>query len=197
MRNWWYYHKWYVICSIGLLGVIFYLIGNAFGLFKKAPDYQIAYVGETKLSQEVVDGLIQDFEALSQDFNQDGQVIVAFNQYPRDFPAVDFDSAYHQYASEISLIGDITDCESYFFLMDDPELFQREYQLLAQADGTCPESWDYDSDGKALSCMDCPQLASIDALSGLYIGRRCFYTDKTTANLEQCSQLWDFLISTP
>lgn len=33
-----------------------------------------------------------------------------------------------------------------------------------------------------------------DLLSGLYIGRRCFFTDAVTENADQCRELWDKLM---
>lgn len=57
LQNWWYYYKWYVIGGSALLGTVFYLIGNAFGLFEKQPDFQIAYVADSQLPQDTVTSL--------------------------------------------------------------------------------------------------------------------------------------------
>ena len=211
-KNWWYYHKWYVIIGIILLGVAFDLIANALGLFTKSPDLQIAYVGKTPLPQDTVFALQQTFTALAGDYNHDGEVIVQINQYFNDSNTTDVDTAYYQYASEITLIGDISDCESYLYLLEDPQDFQRQYQLLALPDGSCPDKADYSVEDKVIVWSDCPVLAdmnlgsytetSIDGtitgdnaelLAGLSLGRRCFYTDAVTDNLQECSELWDML----
>ena len=212
MKNWWYYHKWYVIIGVILLGVAIDLIGSALGLFTKSPDLQIAYVGKAPLPQDTVSALQQAFTALAGDFNHDGETIIQINQYISDSSTTDVETAYYQYASEITLIGDISDCESYLFLMDDPQDFQREFQLLANSDGSCPDEADYSIEGKVINWADCPVLAGIDLgtytettmgaaatgsnqelLAGLFLGRRCFYTDAVTDNLQECSNLWDML----
>lgn len=212
MKNWWYYHKWYVIIGVILLGVAIDLIGSALGLFTKSPDLQIAYVGRAPLPQDTVSALQQAFTSLIGDYNHDGQTIVQINQYISNSSTTDVDTAYYQYASEITLIGDISDCESYLFLMEDAQNFQREYQLLALPDGSCPNEADYTVDDKVIVWSDCPILTSLDLgsytettmgqtttgsnqelLAGFFLGRRCFYTDDTVDNLQECSDLWDML----
>lgn len=212
MKNWWYYYKWYVICGILLLGVSGQLIGNALGLWEKSPDYQIAYIGKTKLPSDTVSALEQAFSSISKDFNKDGKVVVKVNQYIIGSQNPDADTLYYEYGSEITLIGDITDCESYFFLMDDPESFQQKFQILASSDGSCPNETDYSVKDKVIAWTDCSILSNMelgsysttilgqnlsgnnqDILSELFIGRRCFYTESVTENLEKCSELWDSL----
>ncbi len=212
MKNWWYYYKWYVICGSGLVMLTLYLIFHALGFFTKTPDFQIAYIGETELPQDTVRALEHAFAALSQDFNGDGEVIVKVRQYVSNQQGSD--AAYYGYASEISLIGDITDCESYFFIMDDPQAFQKSFHVLAAPDGSCPDDLDFSTEGKAIAWKDCPVLMDMDLgtysvtilgreaegenqalLSSLYIGRRCFYTKDTSDNMSQCSGLWDRILS--
>ena len=211
-KNWWYYYKWYVICGIILLGILINVAGSRLGWWTKAPDLQIAYVGKAQLPQETVSALEQLFASLASDFNEDGAVIVKINQYTDGLQSEDPDTAYYEYASEISLIGDISDCDSYFFLMDDPVQFQREYQLLACPDGSCPGYTDYEVDDKVILWADCPLLAEPDLgsysysllveeisgnsqelLSGLFLGRRCFFDENVTEHVEECAELWDRL----
>lgn len=214
--NWWYYYKWYVICGILVLGILIHVSGDALGLWTKAPDFQVAYIGKTTLPDDTVSSLEQAFASLASDFNRDGEIIVRINQYVDGMENADVDSAYYEYASEITLIGDISNCDSYFFLMDDPDLFQREYQLLASPDGSCPASADYSTKDKVILWADCPafskmELGSYSAsvlgetvsgsnqelLSQLYLGRRCFFTDKLTDHADDCAELWDVLCGTP
>lgn len=212
-RNWWHYYKWYVICGVVLFGIACDLIGNTLGLWHPSPDIQIAYVGETPLPQNTVAALEAAFASIGGDFNGDGKVTVKINQYASSSQNANPDAVYYGTASEITLIGDISDCESYFFLMDDPERFQREQQLLACPDGSCPDKADHSTDDKVLLWSDCPALSGLELgsysinifgenitgsnqelLAELYIGRRCFYTDAVTDNVEQCSALWDTLV---
>ncbi len=211
-KNWWYYYKWYVICGIIILGIVINVIGSHLGLWTKVPDLQVAYVGKTQLPADTVAALEHAFASLASDFNGDGEIIVKVNQYIDGIESADPDSAYYEYASEISLIGDISDCESYFFLMDDPDQFQRDFQLLACPDGSCPGDTDYSTQDKVIPWASCPVLANMELggysspilgkeftgsnqelLSGLFIGRRCFFTDDAMEHVEQCSDLWNRL----
>ena len=124
------------------------------------------------------------------------------------------DLSFYQNAYEIPLIGDITDCTSYFFLMEDPKEFQLVYQVLAMPDGSCPNDKDFSVDGKVFRWDSCSLLSDADLgnytdsmlgeeisgknsdlLSGLYLGRRCFFTDTRCANEEACAGLWEELTS--
>lgn len=215
-KNWWYYHKWHVVCGVTLLGIIVNIVGSYLGLWTKKPDFQIAYVGRTQLPADTVSALEQAFVSLASDFNGDGEILVKVNQYISNMKSLDPDTAYYyEYASEISLIGDISDCESYFFLMEDPEQFQRDFQLLACPDGSCPGDTDYSIEDKVIPWASCPLLAEMelggyssasilgedisgsnqDLLSGLFIGRRCFFTDAATDHVNECKDLWNMLYS--
>lgn len=213
MKNWWYYHKWYVICGIVLCLISFYLIGNAFGLFKKSPDLQIAYVGEASLPEDTVSAIEKFFSDFAGDYSQDGEILVQINQYvsgsSEDKSA---EAAGYRQAAEIGLIADINDCESYFFLMDNPEKLQRQYQILAMPDGSCPDSADISAENKSIPWSSFKLLSEIDLgsytttllgqktsgsnqdiLSSLYLGRRCFYDEKETNYAKECAALWDTL----
>ena len=211
-KNWWHYYKWYVIIGVILFAALIHLVGSFLGLFTKSPDLQIAYVGAQLLPDDTVTALEQTFASLIEDFNRDGKVIVQVNQYTGNTSAEDVEASYYQYASEITLIADISSCESYLFLLEDPRSFQREFQILAEPDGSCPGNADYSVDGKVIRWAECPLLSSADLgsytilaagreitgssqelLSGLYVGRRCFYNDKATDNREACDSLWKLL----
>ena len=103
-KNWWHYYKWYVIIGVILFAALIHIAGNAMGLFTKSPDLQIAYVGGNPLPEDTVTALEQLFAGLIEDFNRDGDVIVQVNQYTGDPNASDAETAYYQYASEITLI---------------------------------------------------------------------------------------------
>lgn len=211
-KNWWHYRKWYVIAGIVLLMTVCSLTGSALGLFRRSPDLQIAYVGKSALPQDTLTALQEVFTSLADDYNADGEIIVKINQYIRDGETTNTEAAHYQYASEVTLIGDISDCESYLFLLDEPQDFQQEYQLLAASDGSCPGQADYSTGDKVIRWADCSilseaemgdyaEVAAGETITGsnqellrdLYLGRRCFYTGKTTDNLEGCSKLWNIL----
>jgi hypothetical protein len=210
MKNWWYYYKWYVICGIVLFFIACHLIGRALGIGRREPDVQIAYVGQTSLPDDTVDALEQAFSSIAGDYNRDGRILIQINQYVSSRSDADTDAAYYEYASEVSLIGDISDCDSYFFLTDDPSGLQQSVQILANADGSCPDDNDYSPDGKVILWSDSALLSgfelgsystavlgenvtgdSSELVSGLYLGRRCFASEKTVANLSDCEALWE------
>ncbi len=182
MKNWWYYHKWYVICGIILLFTVTNIIGNKLGWFKDTPDIQIAYIGDNPLSEDKIASIEKTFSTLAKDYNQDGKVLVKVNQFISGASVGDIESLSYQQATEIALIGDIDDCTSYFFLMDDPDKVQKEFQILAMPDGSCPSEYDLSADDKVISWD-----------SQLYLGRRCFYNKKRTPYAKECSRIWDTL----
>ena len=211
-KNWWYYYKWYVICGIVLLGILINITGNYLGWWAKSPDLQIAYVGKAELPADTVSALENAFASLAADFNGDGKIVIQVNQYISGLDGSDPEMVQYEYASELSLIGDISDCESYLFLMDDPKQFQRDYQLLAMKDGSCPESTDFSTEDKVILWSACPLLSEMDLgdystsifgreiagsnqdlLTGLSIGRRCFFTEDRTDYVDKCAELWDML----
>lgn len=212
LRNWWYYYKWYVVCGVIVLAIGCNVIGNAIGIWNKKPDVQIAYIGKMALPEDTVSALEAAFESIVSDFNGDGEVIVRINQYTDGVSGDDVEMAYYEYASEISLTGDISECESYFFLMDDPASFQLEFKLLASPDGSCPDNSDYSIDDKVIAWADSSVLSQMELgsystiisgeeisgssqelLSGLFIGRRCFYTEDTTDNVDKCDEVWNLI----
>ncbi len=207
--NWWYYHKWYVVCGGILLWILIDVVGSALGLWEKKPDFEIAYVGSTALPDDTVAALEQGFAQLGGDFNGDGEAIVQINQYVNDSQAAVPELSAYAYTSEVVLMGDISSCESYFFLTDDPESLQKSSQILAASDGSCPGESDLSVEDKVVLWSETPALYEMELgsysfstagttisgnsqelLSGLYLGRRCFYTDKTVDSLSQCNDLW-------
>lgn len=115
MKNWWYYHKWYVICGIILFFSALSMIGNKLGWFKDIPDIQIAYIGEAPLPEDAAASIEEAFSSLAEDYNHDGKVLVKINQFVSGASAEDIESLSYQQAEEIALIGDIDGCISYFF----------------------------------------------------------------------------------
>ena len=161
-QNWWHYHKWHV--GIGIAGIA--IVGNLawHALTQIHPDYQIAYVGTCPLSEEEAAAWEERLSALGTAHNGDGRLVVRLNQYPTG--GSDGDLMYAA-ASNVKLMADLNACESYFFLLEDPEGFQRDYQVLR-------EGW-------------------IPMESGLFLARREFGEDRTPESIAHRNQLWDAL----
>ena len=210
-RNWWHYHKWHVVIGAVLLCAIGNILYNALGIGEIWPDYRIAYVGSVYLPDETVAALESALSELGEDANGDGRVAVELRQYVSG-SAGNADAAYFTMAASAKLMADITDRDSYFFLLEDPESFQLGYHALRRLDGTLPTDVDRDWERCCIRWADCPALAGLDLggyeetlltqqntgdnqalLENLYLARRGFWTEKTSDNVEACDALWDAL----
>ena len=207
-KNWWHYHKWHVIIGAVLLGIAVDLLLHALEIGQIKPDYQVAYVGTNALPDDTVAAIENAFAALGEDVNGDGRVVVKLVQYASASGA---DTGVLT-STEVTLTADLLECESYFFLLEDPEQFQVLYHALRKLDGSLPEDGDYSAKDTYLSWGQCPVLAgtelgaysyevmgqtvtgsSDELAAGLHLARRGFWTDKTTPHPEECGQLWDRL----
>lgn len=203
-KNWWYYHKWHVVIGAVLAGIGVSLVCNALGIGQTRPDYYVAYVGENALPDDTAAAIESAFASLGEDLNGDGEVIVLLNQYPRSI--ADPQTAM---AVQIRLTADLSEYESSFFLLDDPERFQQDYRSLSFLDGSLPEDEDDSVEGKYLPWAQCPVLAGMDLgeysydllgetvtgdsnelASGLSLARRGVWTEKNTPHPEGCEALW-------
>ncbi len=161
-RNWWHYHKWHVGIGAVLVLIAANLIWHA--ATQVRPDYQIAYVGDYPLTEEEAAFWVDRLSALGTDCDGDGKVTVQLNQYPTGGSGGD---AMYTAASSVKLMADLDDCESYFFLLEDPEGFQESYEVLR-------EDW-------------------FPAENGLFLARRVFWEDRTVRHVESCDALWEAL----
>lgn len=203
--NWWHYHKWHVVLGAVLLISAVSILSRALGLGEIRPDYQLAYVGSAALPEDTAAALERALSSLGTDCNGDGRVTVRLNQY-----VTGSDDLMYAYAEGARLMADIDGCGSCFFLLDDPEGFQESYGVLALVDGSLPEKGN--GGPLCLSWSDCPALDALalggysqsllgqelegdsqELLSGLFLARRGFWTEKTSAYPEQCVELWDVI----
>ncbi len=206
-KNWWHYHKWYVVIGVALVGIGINLVCHALGVGQTKPDYQVAYIGENALPDDTAAAIENTFAALGEDQNSDGQVVVQLNQYP--MTGLDPTIAA---ASQTTLMAGLVDYESYFFLLEDPEWFQMNYRSLSLLDGSLPEEGDYSAEGTYLPWTECPVLAraelgdysypllgktvtgsSDELVSTLYLARRGFWQESDALNFEGCNALWNRL----
>lgn len=206
-KNWWHYHKWHVIICVVLAAVGISLTCNALGVGQIKPDYQVAYVGENALPGDTAAAIETAVAALGEDLNGDGRVTVRLNQYPAGGADPNLAAA-----SQTTLMGDLLECESFFFLLEDPARFQADYHTLCRLDGSLPEAADHSAEGTYLPWSGCPTLAGMELgdysyqllggtvsgssgelVSGLYLARRGFWTEKTAPYPEGCEALWNEL----
>lgn len=161
-RNWWHYHKWHVLLGAAAVCMAASLVWPI--VTRVRPDYQIAYVASFPLDQEEEAAWESRLADLGTDCNGDGNVVVQLNQYPTLSEAGD---PMYSYGSNVKLIADLNACDSYFFLLDDPEQFQQGYEVLE-------EDW-------------------FPVEDGLYLARRTFWEDRGAEHMEDCDRLWERL----
>ena len=189
-KNWWYYHKGYVIVA----AIVAVAAGRSIYIKATAikPDLTAAIVTDSVIPAEAAAELEDALRSRCGDYNQDGRVVVRIAAFgDPDADALGVESAAYKTASEAELIGDISGCDSYLFITDDPVKLQRGYQILAMPDGSCPEDNDYSAEGKTIPLPEAFDGIENEFLSGCSIGRRCFYNEKTCRYLEEYEQLWD------
>lgn len=205
-KNWWHYYKWHVVAGAGLLAILGSIAWNA--LHQVRPDYRIAYVGANALPDDTAAAVEACFAALGEDLNGDGSVLVQLVQYAA---SGDID-AEATAAAEVKLLADLMECETYFFLLEDPERFQRNYHILRRLDGSLPEDGGNSAEGTYLAWDQCPVLAQMELgeyaypllggtasgssnelVTGLYVARRGFWTEKSAPHPEGCEALWNKL----
>lgn len=215
IKNWFYYNKWFILAGIIAVILIADLIRTVLHIGEVTPDVQIAYIGSLTLPDEVIQEMETQLSPLVPDGNGDGKSTLKINSYV--FPegsAEDSTLATIRTSSQVRLMGDFDDCTSFLFLMEDAEEAEEAYNILSWPDGTLPESEEdavRHTEEYVFAWKDCPALAALTAKDGplaqyeeaspglseylesLSIGRRGFWTEKTSAYPEACEGFWEAL----
>ena len=214
LRNWWHYHKWHLLIAAVVIFLVIDIGSDMLADYRDQPDYSIAYVGSSYLPEDTVQQLTDALAELGQDLNGRGGVQVALRQYiiyPLEGSGQE-DLSVNQtmlYAAQVQLAADMENCDSFFYLMEDPRQFQEDYEILVGLDGTDP----VEGEALYLSWEESPLLAQLplgtytvdtlegtytgssrDVVSGLYIGRRGFWQGKTCEDPEGCEALWNRIL---
>lgn len=173
-KNWWYYNKWFVILGVvAVFSVVSVIVGN---ITKTKPDYQIAYIGEYPLPNDTVLSIESALAEMGKDLNGDGKVVFKLNQYPTVKNA-DPEIALGQVGWETQLMADLLDCESYFFLLENAEEFNMNYNIL---------------DDDLILITSVGSLSGIERIKDMQLSRRTF-EGKTVKNKNGCDEFWRFL----
>ena len=196
--NWWHYNKYFVFAGIAVLLLVAWFVYDTQINVPATPDLQVAYLGSKALSDKDVSALESALAEQLEDLNGDGQVLVQVNQY---LITMEEDGYMTLLAERTNLMADISNCDSFLFLMEDPAAAQTAYGFLAYPDGTEPEITDSVPEGLWLAWKDCPALTSLLAeenqtvFSQLYIGRRGVSESDHCTYLESYVALWEKLIA--
>ena len=208
LENWFYYHKLWVLIGLVILWVVGSMLWNVLGIGQTEPDVRILYVGSRQLPQDCVRSPEQALAALAEDSNGDGTVTAVVTQCVTTSDGA-LDNQLYGYGAEITVLADITEGESHFFLLEDPVDFQLSFQILANLDGSAPAEDDFKATDKVYRWADCPALASLelgtyedrylditetgevqDLLKDLYLGRRYFLDPDQQENPEADNNFW-------
>lgn len=209
-RNWFYYNKLWVLVALVIAWVLGSMLWNLLGIGRKEPDYRFVYIG-TRLPEDCVEALEAGLASLAEDCNGDGTVTVVVTQCVTTDDGV-LENQIYGYGAEVSLLADISEGESHFFLMEDPVNVQLSFQILAHLDGGIPAGDDYEAMDKVYAWTDCPRLRELDLgtyedayldiretgdcqelLSRLYLGRRYYYDEAMEKYPEANERLWKLL----
>lgn len=79
------------------------------------------------LSEEETAAWEEKLAALGTDCSGDGKIVVRVNQYLSAGEDVMYAAA-----GNVRLMADLNACESYFFLLEDPDGFQEGYEVLRE-----------------------------------------------------------------
>lgn len=210
-QNWLYYHKLGIIAAAVILWVIGSMLWNVLGIGQVKPDYRVAYVGSQKLTDDTVAALESALASFGEDLNGDGTVAVALTQHISGSDS-SADNMMYGYAAEVTVLADISEGESTFFLLEDPVSFQISFQVLAHRDGSMPAEDDFEALDKVYRWENCPALASLDLgsyedsyldltetgeiqdlLKNLYLGRRYFFDPDQNEYPEANDAFWQAL----
>ncbi len=208
LENWFYYNKLWVLVGFVILWVVGSMLWNVLGIGRTEPDFRILYVGSRQLPEDCVQTLEQALAALAEDSNGDGAVTVVVTQCVTTSNGA-LENQLYGYGSEITVLADITEGESHFFLLEDPVDFQLSFQILGNLDGSAPAEDDFKALDKVYRWADCPVLASLelgtyedsylditetgevqDLLKDLYLGRRYFYDPAQQKDPEADNNFW-------
>ena len=151
------------------------------------------------------------------DLNGDGKVVVQINQYTVDFVGEESNAdAYYQMAGVTQLSAEISDGDTFVYILQDPAGFEKNTGVLRYLDGTLPDDAEPLPDDAWQQMVyrwgDCPVLAGLelgqydgytlmddltgdnqDVLANLYIGARGIWGDKDADKFAAGEALWQTL----
>ncbi len=214
-RNWWEYHKWWLLLALVFVVGAGFLIHDIF--FRPVPDYEVGFVSKIQPPTEVLEALQAQLEAQGEDVNGDGRVLVELDVYSVGFDPLSMTDADATSAAITRLTVDLSSGQVYLLLLDDPEGFQARMGALCYLDGSIPPDDAEKHDAANWTDMvyrweDCPVLAGMDlgtyqpflgvegpdtdgqsAMAGIYVARRALWTEEQAAGFTADEDLWQKL----
>lgn len=202
-RNWWDYHKWHVVIAIVCVLLAADFAGDIVSGYLNEPDYHIAYVGSVTLPEDTVEAIETAFAGLGEDINGNGKVQVKLQQYvfaesdESDTVLLE-QTAEAEYSGTVQLMANLQTAESVIFLLEDPEGFQKSYEILDAAGyhqwGSCPVLTELELGNFVLDgLMEAYEGSNQEALANLYIARRGFWNNESSPGIDGAIALYELL----
>lgn len=157
-RNWWAYHKWYVI--IGVIALVFALdfVWDVSQNARNKPDYLITYVGRTALPEDTELALEDALATLGEDLNGSGSVrvdVMCFRLGEETSPDMG-------QGASMQLLIQAETAECVIYLLEEPERFLDSYPILVRADGSSPAEPSDSGVPMWYRWGDCPAAAGLE-----------------------------------
>ena len=119
-KTWWWYHRVHVLIAAASLALVLYAVLP--GLLAPKADYSLALVNAAGLPSEQVEALRQRVEALADDRNGDGRVLVEAALYCADLSGLT--AGTENYNEAARLDADLVGRVSALLFFDDAEGFR-------------------------------------------------------------------------
>lgn len=176
--NWWHYHWKWVAVGLAVVLLATFLLRDLIGTAK--PDIIIGFVRTEALPDEVVQKLQEGLQALTQDTNGDGKVLVQVDVYTISPYAGEDEQGetgsgyvdpYAQMAGTTQLTAALTSDQPIIFVASGEEsaYYQEMYGLFGLPTGEQAEKGS-DMTQYTVAWEDCPVLAQIDLRYTAYDG---------------------------
>ena len=143
LQNFWYYYKWYLVAAAVVAVLLVDFVSEKSKIVQ--PDYQLAIVTGSQISEERRTQLEETLETIWDDRNGDGQIHVQVNFYRYDAQTTQTDDTAAFMASAVQLAADLRLGESVCFLTDCPQLLLENsigLSAVAQVEQTCLKDWE-------------------------------------------------------
>ena len=143
LQNFWYYYKWYLVAAAVVAVLLVDFVSEKSKIVQ--PDYQLAIVTGSQISEERRTQLEETLETIWDDRNGDGQIHVQVNFYRYDAQTTQTDDTAAFMASAVQLAADLRLGESVCFLTDCPQLLLENsigLSAVAQVEQTYLKDWE-------------------------------------------------------
>lgn len=198
--NWFHYYKWWLLGGAAALVVLISLLRTMLGVGVVKPDYSFGVITSFPLPKGTSEALETALENVAQDLNGDGKVHVEIVTFVTGDGADEETAMYFGSAAMVQLQANVMAADSHFFLMEDPALFQGQFQALADSEGKLSDEEDVSVEGRCLAWDECPGLQTLElpdealsVLRNLSFGRRGYSDSSKVKYYDEFEALWALL----